>query len=74
MKRTLPAFSIATMALTTAADHLVVVKAGGKSFAAKVAKEIAAAHGSEPPASRTSRRVRFKKGILNGNDNQKRRA
>ena len=37
MRRTLLAFSIATMALTTAADHLVVVKVGGKSFAAKVA-------------------------------------
>ena len=36
MRRTLLAFSIATMALTTAADHLVVVKVGGKSFAAKV--------------------------------------
>ena len=36
MGRTLLAFSIATMALTTAADHLVVVKVGGKSFAAKV--------------------------------------
>ena len=36
MKRTLLAFSIATMALTTAADHLIVVKVGGKSFAAKV--------------------------------------
>ena len=35
MKRTLLAFSIATMALTTTADHLVVVKVGGKSFAAK---------------------------------------
>ena len=37
MRRTLLAFSIATMALTTAADHFVVVKVGGKSFAAKVA-------------------------------------
>ena len=36
MKHTLLAFSIATMALTTTADHLVVVKVGGKSFAAKV--------------------------------------
>ena len=36
MKRTLLAFSIATMALTTAADHLIVVKVGGKSFVAKV--------------------------------------
>ena len=36
MKRTLLAFSIATMALTTAADHLIIVKVGGKSFAAKV--------------------------------------
>ena len=36
MKRTLLASSIATMALTTAADHLIVVKVGGKSFAAKV--------------------------------------
>ena len=36
MKRTLLAFSIATMALTTTADHLIVVKVGGKSFAAKV--------------------------------------
>ena len=36
MKRTLLAFSIATMALTTAADHLIVVKVGGKSFAAKI--------------------------------------
>ena len=35
MKRTLLAFSIATMALTTTADHLIVVKVGGKSFAAK---------------------------------------
>ena len=36
MKRTLLAFSIATMALTTTADHLIVVKVGGKSFAAKI--------------------------------------
>ena len=36
MRRTLLAFSIATMALTTTADHLIVVKVGGKSFAAKV--------------------------------------
>ena len=36
MKRTLLAFSIATMALTTTADHLIVVKVGGKSFTAKV--------------------------------------
>ena len=36
MKRTLLAFSIATMALTTVADHLIVVKVGGKSFTAKV--------------------------------------
>ena len=36
MKRTLLAFSIATMALTTAADHLIVVKVGGKRFAAKI--------------------------------------
>ena len=36
MKRTLLAFSIATMALTTVADHLIVVKVGGKSFAAKI--------------------------------------
>ena len=28
MKRTLLAFSIATMALTTTADHLIVVKVG----------------------------------------------
>ena len=36
MRRTLLAFSIATMALTATADHLIVVKVGGKSFAAKV--------------------------------------
>ena len=36
MRRTLLAFSIATMALTTTADHLIVVKVGGKSFVAKV--------------------------------------
>ena len=36
MRRTLLAFSIATMALTTIADHLIVVKVGGKSFVAKV--------------------------------------
>lgn len=35
MKCTLLAFSIATMALTIVADHLIVVKVGGKSFAAK---------------------------------------